>query len=67
MLSNIDNYSTEEIERELSELFDKKRKLRSDIDNVDTIIIGYKEELRKRCEKRNAEKGDHLFLEFFDD
>lgn len=43
-----DNNSVEELEQEIKELQFKRRKLSREIDLLDSEIIGYREELRRR-------------------
>ena len=44
----------EELKTELAFLISDKKKLAREIDNLDTKIIGLKEELRKRAAKRQV-------------
>lgn len=54
--SEIQNLSDNDIEFE-SKLLNKERKrLTAEIDRIDTILIGLKEELRRRHEKKLRDK-----------
>lgn len=55
-LSELKYMSDQKLEDELTIMFNRKRKLNSEIDKIDTEIIGIKEILRERRLKKQQEK-----------
>lgn len=52
MVNDFANTGLDQLLQELELLFSKKRKISKEVDEIDTLIIGIREEIRNRKEKK---------------